>query len=299
MQMIDIRGCGTALVTPFRGDGRVDLSGFSKHIEWQIKSGIDFLVPCGTTGESVTLDEKEYAEVIRTCVRSAAGTVPVVAGAGTNDTRHAVQLSRIAQDEGADALLSVTPYYNKPTQEGLYRHFKEIATSVRVPVVLYNVPGRTGSNLLPETLLRLSQIDNITAVKEASGNLAQIMAIIAGHRAGFRVLSGDDAMAFPMMALGADGLISVVSNIIPSEMAEMIGLARHGRVSEAREIHYRFLDLMNLSFLESNPIPVKYALYRMGRIEEQYRLPLCPMADANKRKLDLELQRLELVTARV
>jgi 4-hydroxy-tetrahydrodipicolinate synthase len=297
--MADIRGCGTALVTPFRGDGKVDISGFSRHVDWQIESGIDFLVPCGTTGESVTLDEKEYMEVIRACVRTAGGRVPVVAGAGTNDTRHALHLSRLAENEGADAILSVTPYYNKPTQEGLYRHFEQIAASVRIPIVLYNVPGRTGSNLLPETLFRLSEIANITAVKEASGSLAQIMTIIAGRPGGFRVLSGDDAIAFSMMALGADGLISVVSNLIPGEISEMIRQARHGRISEAREIHYRFLDLMNLNFIESNPIPVKYALYRMGRIEEQYRLPLCPMADANKSKLDQELQRLELVTTRV
>jgi 4-hydroxy-tetrahydrodipicolinate synthase len=297
--MADIRGCGTALVTPFTRDNKVDLHRLSEHVEWQIDSGIDFLVPCGTTGESVTLQEREYAEVVRTCVRTAAGKVPVVAGAGTNDTFHAVHLSKIAQDEGADAILSVTPYYNKPTQEGLYRHFQQISASVRIPIVLYNVPGRTGSNLLPETLFRLAQIANITAVKEASGSLAQVMEIIAGRPAGFRVLSGDDAIAFSIMALGGDGLISVVSNLIPSEMSQMIRLAQQGRTSDAREIHYRFLELINLNFIESNPIPVKYALYRMGRIDEQYRLPLCPMGDGNKRRLDGELERLELVTTRV
>ena len=297
--MIKIQGCGTALVTPFAPDGSVDLDSYRSFIEWQIQSGIDFLVPCGTTGESVTLDEEEYRAVIRTCVEEARGRVPVVAGAGTNNTAHAVHLSRIAEKAGADAVLSVTPYYNKPTQEGLVLHFRKIAESISIPVVLYNVPGRTGCNIVADTALRLAEIPGIIAVKEASGNLGQIMDIIAGRPAGFSVLSGDDALAFAIVALGGDGLISVASNVIPAEMATLIDLLRDGLVEEAREVQYRYLNLMNLNFIESNPIPVKYAVSRLGRIGEIYRLPMCPMADANKKKMDRELEKLELVTSRV
>ncbi len=297
--MIKIQGCGTALVTPFAPDGSVDLDSYRSFIEWQIQSGIDFLVPCGTTGESVTLDEEEYRAVIRTCVEEARGRVPVVAGAGTNNTAHAVHLSRIAEKAGADAVLSVTPYYNKPTQEGLVLHFRKIAESISIPVVLYNVPGRTGCNIVADTALRLAEIPGIIAVKEASGNLGQIMDIIAGRPSGFSVLSGDDALAFAIVALGGDGLISVASNVIPAEMATLIDLLRDGLVEEAREVQYRYLNLMNLNFIESNPIPVKYAVSRLGRIGEIYRLPMCPMGDANKKKMDRELEKLELVTSRV
>ncbi len=297
--MIKIEGCGTALVTPFAEDGSVDLESYRRFVDWQIVSGIDFLVPCGTTGESVTLDEDEYRAVIRACVEETRGRVPVVAGAGTNNTAHAVHLSRIAEKAGADAVLSVTPYYNKPTQEGLVLHFRKIAEAISIPVVLYNVPGRTGCNILADTAIRLAQIPGIIAVKEASGNLGQIMDIIAGRPAGFSVLSGDDAVAFAIVALGGQGLISVASNIIPAEMSRLIALVRAGALQEAREIQYRYLSLMNLNFVESNPIPVKYAVSRLGRIKEVYRLPMCPMADANKKKMDRELEKLELVTSRV
>ncbi len=297
--MIKIQGCGTALVTPFTQDGSVDLESYRRFVDWQIQSGIDFLVPCGTTGESVTLDEDEYRAVVRACVEEARGRVPVVAGAGTNNTAHAVHLSRIAEKAGADAILSVTPYYNKPTQEGLVLHFRKIAESISIPVVLYNVPGRTGCNIVADTALRLAEIPGIIAVKEASGNFGQIMDIIAGRPAGFSVLSGDDALAFAIVALGGDGLISVASNVIPAEMRTLIDLLRDGLVEEAREIQYRYLNLMNLNFVESNPIPVKYAVSRLGRIQEAYRLPMCPMAEANKKKMDRELEKLELVTSRV
>ena len=297
--MIKIQGCGTALVTPFADDGSVDLQSYRRFVDWQIQSGIDFLVPCGTTGESVTLDEDEYRSVIRACVEEARGRVPVVAGAGTNNTAHAAHLSRIAEKAGADAVLSVTPYYNKPTQEGLILHFRKIAESISIPVVLYNVPGRTGCNILADTALRLAEIPGIIAVKEASGNLGQIMDIIAGRPASFSVLSGDDALAFAIVALGGEGLISVASNIIPAEMATLIRLLSDGLLEEARELQYRYLNLMNLNFIESNPIPVKYAVSRLGRIRELYRLPMCPMSDANKRKMDQELERLQLVTSRV
>ncbi len=293
--MVDLKGCGTALVTPFKSSGEVDLDSCRDLVSWQIESGIRFLVPCGTTGESVTLAEKEYRQVIGTCVETVSGAVPVVAGAGTNNTDHAVELARLAEGEGADAILSVTPYYNKPTPEGLYHHFQKIADSVKIPVVLYNVPGRTSTNMLPETVFRLAAVDNIIGVKEASGNLAQIMDLLAGRPSGFRILSGDDQLALAVTCLGGEGLISVASNLIPSEMSRMIDLALKGQLQEAREIHYRYLSLMNLNFIESSPIPVKYALARMGRLEEVYRLPLYPMSDASKRKMDEELQKLELL----
>ncbi|MBI4445505.1 MAG: 4-hydroxy-tetrahydrodipicolinate synthase [Acidobacteria bacterium] len=295
-----MRGCGTALVTPLRSDGEVDLESFRDLIQWQIASGIHFLVPCGTTGESATLSEREYRDVISTCVRSVNGRVPILAGAGSNNTEHAKHLARIAEDAGADAILTVAPYYNKPTQEGLFLHFREIARSVKIPLILYNVPGRTSSNILPDTLFRLAeQVENIAGVKEASGDLGQIMNVLRGRPARFRVLSGDDSFALSVVALGGEGVISVASNIIPSEMSELMELALAGDFDKAREVHYRFLPLMNLNFIESNPIPVKYALFRMGKIEESYRLPLCPLADASKKRMDQELERLNLLTTRV
>lgn len=294
-----IQGCGTALVTPFRRDGELDLESYRNLVRWQLQSGIHFLVPCGTTGESVTLNEQEYRTVIRICLEVTEGAIPVVAGAGTNDTAHAVRLARMAEEEGADAILSVTPYYNKPTQEGIFRHFGEIASALRIPLIVYNVPGRTGTNILPETLFRLAAIENIVGVKEASGNLAQIMEILASRPGGFSVLSGDDQLAFPVVALGGDGVISVAANLIPAEMSRMITLAREDRLEEARDLHFHYLPLMNLNFIESNPIPVKYALSRMGRLEEVYRLPLCPLSDLNKKKMDQELEALNLVPTRV
>jgi len=292
--MTEIKGCGTALVTPFSAQGAVDLTAYRQLVSWQIESGIDFLVPCGTTGESVTLSEEEYSQVIRACVETASGAVPVVAGAGTNDTRHAMHLARVAQDQGADAILSVTPYYNKPTPEGNFLHFSEIARSLDVPVVFYNVPGRTGTNISVDTQLRLAGVDNIVGVKEASGNLDQIMDLLRRRPDGFLVLSGDDSLAFPMACLGAEGVISVASNVIPAEMSRMMALVRQGELAGARALHHRYLHLMNLNFVESNPIPVKYALSRMGRLTESYRLPLCPMATGNKETMDRELDRLEL-----
>ena len=297
--MTDIQGCGTALVTPFTHSRQVDFEAYQELLGWQVQSGIDFLVPCGTTGESVTLTEKEYCRVIRTCVDTVDGAVPVVAGAGTNNTEHVVQLARLAESEGADAILSVTPYYNKPTPAGLVLHFQEIARAVRLPIIVYNVPGRTGTNIQPATLRRLAEIDNVVGVKEASGDIAQIMEILAGRPIGFRVLSGDDSITLPLVALGGEGVISVASNLIPAAMTRMVALARADRLSEARNIHYKYLRLMDLNFVESNPIPVKYALHRMGRMEEIYRLPMCPLTEANRETMDRELETLQLVPARV
>jgi len=295
--MIDLKGCGTALVTPFKSDTQLDLEAFRKLIRWQLDSGIHFLVPSGTTGESVTLNEEEYREVIRTCVETAAGAVPVVAGAGTNNTAQAIHLATIAQQEGADALLAVTPYYNKPTQEGLVLHFSKIAESISLPVVLYNVPGRTIINITAETALRLAQVDNIIALKEASGDLGQVMQILNRRPSDFVVLSGDDSLTLPIMAMGGEGIISVASNLIPAEMSQMVDLALSGKWEEARKIHYRYLDLMELNFIESSPIPVKYALSRMGKLEEAYRLPLCPLSDPSKKLMDQELDKLNLVSS--
>lgn len=293
--MINLRGCGTALVTPFQSDTQLDLEAYRKLIRWQLDSGVHFLVPSGTTGESVTLNEEEYRQVIRTCVETAAGAVPVVAGAGTNNTAQAIHLATIAEQEGADALLAVTPYYNKPTQEGLFLHFSKIAESISLPVVLYNVPGRTIINITAETALRLAQIDSIIAVKEASGDLGQVMQILDRRPADFLVLSGDDSLTFPIMAMGGEGIISVASNLIPAEMSQMVDLALDGRWEEARKIHYRYLNLMEINFIETSPIPVKYALSRMGRLEEVYRLPLCPITEPSKKVMDQELDKLNLV----
>ena len=295
--MIDLKGCGTALVTPFKSDTQLDLEAFRKLIRWQLDSGIHFLVPSGTTGESVTLNEEEYRKVIRTCVETAAGAVPVVAGAGTNNTAQAIHLATIAQQEGADALLAVTPYYNKPTQEGLVLHFSKIAESISLPVVLYNVPGRTIINITAETALRLAQVDNIIALKEASGDLGQVMQILKRRPSDFVVLSGDDSLTLPIMAMGGEGIISVASNLIPAEMSQMVDLALSGKWEEAKKIHYRYLDLMELNFIESSPIPVKYALSRMGKLEEAYRLPLCPLSDPSKKVMDQELDKLNLVSS--
>ena len=294
---MNLTGCGTALVTPFQSDTQLDLEAYRKLIRWQLDSGVHFLVPAGTTGESVTLNEEEYREVIRTCVETAAGAVPVVAGAGTNNTAQAIHLATIAQQEGADALLAVTPYYNKPTQEGLFLHFSKIAESISLPVVLYNVPGRTIINITAETALRLAQVDNIIAVKEASGDLGQVMQILNRRPSDFVVLSGDDSLTLPIMAMGGEGIISVASNIIPAEMSQMVDLVLSGKWEEARKIHYRYLDLMELNFIETSPIPVKYALSRMGKLEEAYRLPLCPLSDTSKKVMDKELDTLHLVSS--
>lgn len=293
--MIDLTGCGTALVTPFKSSGEPDLEAYRKFVQWQIDSGINFLVPVGTTGENVTLKEQEYCDVIRTCVETASGAVPVLAGAGSNNTAYAVHLAQMAEKLGADALLAVTPYYNKPTQEGLLLHFGEIAGSIGIPIIVYNVPGRTATNISAETTLRLAQIDNILGIKEASGNLVQIMRILQEKPSDFLVLSGDDSMTLPMVAMGAEGLISVASNLIPAEMTQIVDLGRRGELEEARKLHYRYLNLMELNFVETSPIPVKYALSRMGKLEEIYRLPLCPMQEENKRTMDQELEKLGLV----
>jgi 4-hydroxy-tetrahydrodipicolinate synthase len=282
-----LRGCGTALVTPFQQDGSIDFRAQRALVEWQIESKIDFLVPCGTTGETPTLTHDEWLQVIESTIAVAAGRVPIVAGATSNNTAEAVARAReVAAIRGVDAILTASPYYNKPTQEGQYQHFKAIADAVDKPLVLYNVPGRTAANIEPSTLLRLAKIPNIVAVKEASGNIAQIMEICNQVPDDFAVLSGDDAMTLPIVSVGGVGLISVISNQIPKEMAELTRAAVAGDWKTARALHSRFLNLMNANFIESNPGPVKAVLAMMGRIEETYRLPMVPMRPENRSKLE-------------
>jgi 4-hydroxy-tetrahydrodipicolinate synthase len=295
MNSITLKGLGTALVTPFTSDGSVDLNAVRTLAERQIANNVDFLVPCGTTGEAVTLNNDEFESVVANVVEVAAGRVPVVAGAGSNSTAVTIEQCRIALQCKVDALLVVGPYYNKPTQEGFYQHFKTVSEAVKAPIVMYNVPGRTGSNITAETQLRIAELDYLIATKEASGNLSQNMAIVNGKPDGFSVLSGDDNLALAQIAVGLDGVISVGSNEIPKEVADMVHAAVDGDYVSARSIHYRILNLLEGNFLESNPITVKTAMAMMGLIEEQFRLPLVPMQEANKKKLKVILQELGLV----
>ncbi|MDT5294186.1 MAG: 4-hydroxy-tetrahydrodipicolinate synthase [Acidobacteriota bacterium] len=292
-----MRGCATALVTPFGADGDVDIERMRALVARQLEGGVRVLVPCGTTGESVTMSGAEREAVIGATVEVARGRARVIAGTGSNDTAHAVEQSRAARELGADAVLVVAPYYNKPTQEGLYQHFRAVAESVpTTPVVLYNVPGRTSSNISAETTLRLARdVENVVAVKEASGNMAQIMEILRGRPEGFLVLSGDDALTFALVALGADGLVSVASNEAPALLSRMVDAALAGRFDEAREIHYRLLPLMDVNFVESSPGPVKAALALMGLLEENLRLPLVPVEEKTRARVREVLSELGLL----
>ena len=286
---LEIQGCGTALVTPFKHDGSIDEVALRKLVEFQLREGIDFLVPCGTTGETPTLEHGEYLGVIRLVVQEVDGKVPVIAGAGGYNTRKVVALAQELGSIGVAGILSVAPYYNKPTQEGLYQHFHAIAESTDLPVILYNVPSRTGSNIEPATVARLSKISNIIAIKEASGSITQQMQVLEAVEPGFRVLSGDDAFTFPLMALGGVGVISVVSNEIPGPMTQLAHLMLEGKWEEARKLHFQLLPLMQANFIETNPIPVKAALAMMGMIEEVYRLPMVPLKPENRAKLEKAL----------
>jgi 4-hydroxy-tetrahydrodipicolinate synthase len=292
-----MRGCMTALVTPFQRDGSVDEARFRDFLDFQIGGGVKVLVPCGTTGESATMTEEEDRRVILLAVESARGRAKVIAGAGSNSTAAAIEYARAARDIGADAVLIVAPFYNKPTQAGLYAHFRAVAESVAgLPVVIYNVPGRTSSNIAAETTLRLARdVENIVAVKEASGNLSQIMEILRGRPANFRVLSGDDALTLAMIALGADGLVSVASNEAPDLMSRMVALALEGSWDEARALHYKLLPLLEANFIESSPAPVKAALALMGRVEENLRLPLVPVEEKTRARLREVLEELGLL----
>jgi 4-hydroxy-tetrahydrodipicolinate synthase len=283
---MQLRGCGTALVTPFKSDGSIDEERLRALVAWQVESGIDFLVPCGTTGETPTLSHDEWLSVIDTTVEVVAGRIPVVAGATSNSTRDAIEKAEeVASRDGVTAILTASPYYNKPTQEGQFRHFKAIAEAVDKPLILYNVPGRTGANIEPATLARLAEVPNIIAVKEASGNISQIAEVCNTVPPRFLVFSGDDALTLPVISLGGVGVISVASNEIPRGMAEMTRAALNNDWAAARTLHRKYLALMQANFIESNPLPVKAVLAMMGKIEEIYRLPLLPMKRDTRSRL--------------
>ena len=287
-------GAIVATVTPFR-NGKVDAAGLRRLVEFQIRNGTDGIVPCGTTGESATLAYEEHERVIDLVVEAADGRVPVIAGTGSNNTKEAIVLTRYARKAGADAALVITPYYNKPTQKGLVAHFTAVAEAADIPIILYNVPGRTGVNMAAETVARLTEVKNIVGVKEASGNLAQICDILQMTPKTFCVLSGDDGLYFPMLALGAKGVISVVSNVAPKEMADLYDAFALGELALARDIHFRLWPLMQALFIETNPIPAKTALAMMGKIREEFRLPLCPMSDGNRKALAKVLSGLKIL----
>ncbi len=279
------RGAITALVTPFR-NGRVDEEAYRELIDWQIRQGVDGIVPCGTTGESATLSHEEHNRVIDIAVDEAKGRVPVIAGTGSNSTAEAIRLTRHAKEAGADGALLITPYYNKPTQEGLYQHYKRVAEETKFPLVLYNVPSRTGVNLLPETVARLAEIPDIVGIKEATGDMRQVSEILEKCGDKISVLSGDDFTVLPLLSLGGRGVISVVSNVAPADMAELVRAFDSGDLARARELHYRLMPLARAMFFETNPIPVKTALSLMGKIHLELRLPLCEMKPENRARLE-------------
>lgn len=289
-----IKGSIVAIVTPFK-NGKIDEKALRRLIEFQIKNGTDGIVPCGTTGESATLSYEEHERVIELTVEAVNKRVSVIAGTGSNSTREAIELTKHAEKAGADAALLITPYYNKPTQEGLFQHFKAVSEEVSIPLIVYNVPSRTGVNMLPETVARLSELKNIVGIKEATGDLKQVSQIIKLCRNDFYVLSGDDFVTLPMLAVGAKGVISVTSNIIPSDVAQMIDAFFAGDYKRAVELHFKMWDINVAMFLETNPIPVKTALALMGMITPEMRLPLAPMAEANLKKLKKALINYKLI----
>lgn len=288
------KGTGTALITPFTKKMEIDEEGLRQLVDIQERGGVDAIVPCGTTGESATLTHEEHLKVI-SVVRDHVSKAKVIAGAGSNATHEAIALSKGAEDLGVDFLLSISPYYNKPTQSGIIKHYQTIAEAVDVPIIVYNVPSRTGCNMLPSTVRQLAEVPNIVGIKEASGDIGQIMRVIASVPKGFSVLSGDDSLTFSMMALGGKGVISVASNIVPSMVSSMVSYAMYGEMKKAREIHYRLLPLFEGMFLETNPIPVKTALRIMGRPSGEFRLPMCDMSPSNLEVLKDLLADLELI----
>lgn len=288
--MKSLRGCGTALVTPFNTDGSIDEGALRALVDWQIEQGIHFLVPCGSTGEAATMTVDEHKRVVQITIDQAKGRVPIVAGAASNDTAKAVTLSKAMKELGATHLLHASPMYNKPPQRGIVAHFKAIADATDLPVVVYNVPGRTGSNIEAKTTIELAGMKNIHAVKEASGNLGQISDIIRGRPKGFVVLSGDDELTLPIMALGGDGIISVVSNAIPGPMSRLCELMEKGDLDAARDLHMKLLPFMRAAFIESNPLPIKAAMTMLGKMKNVLRLPLVPMNASNTEVLKSALK---------
>jgi 4-hydroxy-tetrahydrodipicolinate synthase len=292
-------GCGTALITPFRRDLSLDEEALRRLVRRQVEAGVDFLVPCGTTGESPTLTHEEQIRVVEITVEEARGKVPVVAGAGGNNTAHVIEVARAFEACGAKGILSVAPYYNKPTQEGLYQHYKAISAAVKVPIILYNIPGRTGVNVEPSTIARLAEIENIVGVKEATGNISGMATLLAAVPKDFCVLSGDDAITLPLMALGGRGVISVASNEIPEQMTRIVKLASQNDFAEALELHNRWFPLMEINFVEGNPIPVKSALALMGLCEPVLRLPMVPPKAENLAKIRAVLESSGLLSQKI
>jgi 4-hydroxy-tetrahydrodipicolinate synthase len=291
----ELKGCGTALVTPFKSDLSIDEDALRTLVDFQITEGIDFLVPCGTTGESATLSDDEQRRVVEIVLQQAGGRVPVIAGAGGNNTAHIIKLAREYERLGVQGLLSVSPYYNKPMQEGLYQHFKAIAEATSLPIIVYNVPPRTNVNILPDTIVRLAEVPNIVGVKEASGDISQIADIITRVPADFKVLSGDDSMTLPVIALGGVGLIAVASNQTPGKMAALTRACLENDWDKARVLNRELFALMKVNFIETSPGPVKAALAMMGKIKEVYRLPMVPVTPATKDKLRSVLVDLRLI----
>ncbi len=295
---MEISGCGTALVTPFGGDGGIDEAALVRLVNWQIESGVNFLIPCGTTGEASTLSEAEWLRVVDLTVETAAGRAPVFGGCTHNSTSEAVaRAKKLAKVPGLTGLLTANPYYNRPGQEGQYQHFRAIAEAIELPILLYNIPSRTGVNLEPATVLRLAEIENIIGIKESSGNVAQITELIAQVPSHFKVLSGDDGMALPVLALGGAGLVSVASNVIPAEMARLVNAALQGDWPTAQAVNCKYAALMKAHFSEPSPAPVKAVLALMGRIEERLRLPMVPVTAATRQKLEAMLSELGLLHA--
>ena len=287
-------GVFTALITPFR-DGEVDGDALRALVDAQIEAGVDGVAPCGSTGESATLSHAEHRRVVEIVVDAAGGRLPVIAGTGSNNTREAVELTRHAREAGADAALLISPYYNKPTQEGIVAHFEHVARETGLPLVVYNIPGRTASNLLPATVARLADVDGIVGVKEACGDVDQIAHVVAACREDFTVLSGDDGLTLPLLAVGGNGVISVTSNVAPREMVELVGAARAGRFDRALPVHQRLIPLFDALFCETNPIPVKAAMALQGHCGDEIRLPLTPIADGNRERLRVVMKELGLL----
>ena len=287
-------GALSAIVTPFR-DGEIDERALRDHIEWQIQSGVDGIVPCGSTGESATLTHDEHDRVIKIAIEQTRKRVPVIAGTGSNSTAEAIRLTTAARRMGADGALMISPYYNKPTQEGIFRHYKMVAAAVDIPIIVYNIPGRTGSNIAPETFARLCEIRNVVGIKEASGSMDQISDIrrLCGDR--LTILSGDDSLVVPIMALGGKGVIATISNVMPRETHDLAAACLAGDFARAREIHYSMMPLMRTLFIETNPIPVKQALALMGRIANEVRMPLCPMSAPAADRLKASMKELRLI----
>jgi 4-hydroxy-tetrahydrodipicolinate synthase len=297
--MDQLRGCGTALVTPFTRSGEIDEAALRRLVELQIEGGVDFLVACGTTGESVTMSDEEQARVVELSIEAAAGRVPVVAGAGGYNTREVIERIHRYTELGADAILSVTPYYNKPTQEGLYQHYCAIAEASQLPIILYNVPGRTGCNMEPATVARLAELKKIIGTKEASGNISQIGEIASLVDSSFKIFAGDDSVVLPVAALGGVGVISVASNLVPRRVSDLAHACLAGRFEEARALNRELTPLFKVLFIESNPIPIKAAMALAGMIEEVYRLPLVPLSETSRAKLKQVLLSMGIITEAV